>query len=109
MTAQTKKIFFIGLLFFIISFLVMPQLVGAQASLGLEVAGDTGLGTTDLKELIVRIIQILLGFLGLIALIVMLYGGYVWLSSGGEADKISFAKKILVNGVIGLVIIFSAF
>ena len=87
----------------------MPHLALAQASLGLEVPAATGLGTVGLPELIVRIVQVLLGFLGIIAVIVMLYGGYVWLTAGGSADKVSIAKRILINGTIGLVIILAAF
>ena len=85
------------------------QGVLAQASLGLEVPASTGLGTSDLKELVVNIIRIALGFLGLVAVIIIIYGGYTWMTAGGNEDKVSSAKKILVNAVIGLVIIFVSY
>ncbi len=72
-------------------------------------------GTTDLgiqldpeiepRRAIVNIINIALSFLGLIAVIIVIYGGFVWMTSGGEAEKVNKAKKILKNGLIGLAII----
>lgn len=85
-----------------------PQVL-AQASLGLELPQATGLGTVDLKTLIVKIIRILLGFLGIVAVLIVMYGGYLYLTSEGSEEKISQAKKILLNGGIGLAIILSAF
>jgi hypothetical protein len=57
------------------------------------------------KSAIVNIINIVLGFLGLIAVIIVIYGGFVWMMSGGEAEKIDKAKKILKSGLIGIVIV----
>ncbi|MCX6785418.1 MAG: Ig-like domain-containing protein [Candidatus Komeilibacteria bacterium] len=90
-------------------FVFLPQLASAQASLGLEITGSTGLGTRDLKDLIVQIVNIVLGFLGIVAVIVILYGGFIWMTAGGEAEKIEKAKKIIINAAIGLAIILSAY
>jgi cysteine-rich repeat protein len=64
---------------------------------------------SDLRVTIVRIINIFLGFLGLIAFCIVLYAGYLWMTSGGSEERVSTAKKLLINGVIGLFIIMSAF
>ncbi len=90
-------------------FIFLPQAALAQASLGLELGADTGLGTRDLKDLIVTIIRVLFGFLGIIAVILMIYAGYLWLTSQGDEQKISQAKKILLNSAVGLAIILSAY
>lgn len=75
-------------------------------------AVNNGLGgtltATDPRILIGRIIQIALSFLGVIAILIIMYAGFLWMSSGGEEEKISQARTILKNGVIGLVIILSA-
>ncbi|MCD4704718.1 Ig-like domain-containing protein, partial [bacterium] len=68
-----------------------------------------GLGELSLEEMIGNIIQIALGFLGLIALIIILYGGFIWMTSGGNEEKITKAKNILKAGVIGLVIILASY
>ncbi len=63
----------------------------------------------DLRVLIVRIINVLLGFLGLVAVSIVLYAGYLWMTSQGNEEVVAQAKKMLVNGVVGLVIILAAF
>jgi len=47
--------------------------------------------------------------LGLIALVIVLYAGFMWMTSGGNEEKISKAKKILSAGVIGLLIILASY
>jgi len=90
-------------------FVLTAQLVSAQASLGIEVGVNTGLGTADLKTIIVRIVQVLLGFLGIAAVVVIIYGGYIWMTAAGNEEKVAQAKKILVNAIIGLTVILAAF
>ena len=63
----------------------------------------------DLRVLIVRIINVILGFLGLVAVCIVLYAGYLWMTSQGNEEVVAAAKKMLVNGAIGLVIILSAY
>ena len=86
---------------------VMPAL--AQLDVGLSYGTFTGLGTKDLREGVMSIIRVLLGFLGIIAIIIMLYGGFVWMTAGGNEEKVSQAKKVISAGIIGLVIIFVSF
>ncbi len=91
--------------------LLFPGIVGAQGTdrFGLEAAAGTGLGTTDLIVVISNIVRIILGTLGILAVLIILYAGFVWMTASGDSDKVEKAKKILVSAVIGLVIIFSAF
>ncbi|MBI5728947.1 MAG: IPT/TIG domain-containing protein [Candidatus Magasanikbacteria bacterium] len=77
--------------------------------LGISYGAATGLGATDIRLTIARIIRAALGFLGVIAVMVILYGGFLYMTAGGNEEKVSEAKKILINGAIGLVIILSAF
>jgi hypothetical protein len=76
---------------------------------GLNYGTYTGLGTKDIREGIMAVINVLLGFLGIIAIVIILYGGFVWLTSGGNEEKVGQAKKIISAGIIGLVIIFVAY
>ncbi|MCX6784613.1 MAG: hypothetical protein NTV81_01600 [Candidatus Komeilibacteria bacterium] len=87
----------------------LPWLAQAQLSTGLELAGSTGLATADPKIAILNIIRIALGFLGLIAVVIMVVGGFKWMTAQGADDKIKQAKKTIINGLIGLVIVLSAF
>lgn len=65
--------------------------------------------TGDLIQIIGRIINIVLGFLGVILLILFLYAGFLWMTAGESASKVEQAKMIMKNAVIGLVIIVCAF
>ncbi|MEK7167965.1 MAG: hypothetical protein AAB791_03115, partial [Patescibacteria group bacterium] len=87
--------------------LLFPGIVGAQGTdrFGLEAAAGTGLGTTDLIVVISNIVRIILGTLGILAVLIILYAGFVWMTASGDSDKVEKAKKILVSAVIGLVII----
>ncbi|MDP2944562.1 MAG: IPT/TIG domain-containing protein [bacterium] len=66
------------------------------------------LSSTDPRTIVGRIINIALGFLGVIAVGLMIYAGFLWMTSGGDEEKITTAKKILKNAAIGLVIILSS-
>ncbi|MBI5077237.1 IPT/TIG domain-containing protein [Candidatus Falkowbacteria bacterium] len=63
----------------------------------------------DLRVIIGNIIKIILGFLGVLALCIVLYAGFLYMTSGGDQEKVQKARRWLVNGAIGLVIIFSAY
>jgi hypothetical protein len=74
-----------------------------------NVQDATGLGNADPRVLIGSIIQIFLGFLGIIAVIIILYGGFMWMTAMGDESKVGTAKKAIYAGVIGLIIILMAF
>lgn len=82
-------------------------LYAQQVGFGFEDATAlNNIGTRDIRSVIISIINIFLGLLGIIAIIIILYGGYVYMTSAGDPNKIDKAKKILINGAIGLGIIF---
>ncbi len=86
---------------------VMPAL--ATLDPGLNYGTYTGLGTKDLREGVMNVVNVLLGFLGILAIIIILWGGFRWLTSAGNEEKVGEAKKIITAGIIGLVIIFTAY
>ena len=50
-----------------------------------------------------------LGVLGLLAVIVIIYGGFMYTTSAGDASKIKKAKDTIMYGVVGLVIALLAY
>ena len=78
------------------------------SALSLEDMTTLGLGTADLKSTVINIIQWVLGLLGLIAVIMILYGGFMWMTAGGNEEKVASAKKVISAAVIGLIIILLA-
>ncbi len=87
--------------------LTLPAVALAQVGTG-NYGSTFGLGTADLESTVVNIIQWVLGFLGLIAVIFILYGGFLWLTSGGNEDKIAKAKKTITAAVVGLIVVLLA-
>ncbi len=84
---------------------VTPENLGLTS----QVQQNIGLASTDIRVVIARIIRVALGLLGIIALVLVIYGGFVFMTAGGDDQKISQGKKILINGVIGLTIILSSY
>ncbi len=71
--------------------------------------GETlGLGDRDPRELAAAIINVMLGFLGIIAVMIILLGGFKWMTGGGNEDKITEAKGLLIAGFIGLIIVLAS-
>lgn len=81
-------------------------LSGASAGIN-TVAQSAGVpgANVDLLTVIGRIINIVLGFLGVILLLLILYAGFLWMTAGGDATKIETAKKYIRNAIIGIIII----
>ncbi len=85
------------------------QAKSAAELTNLAAAQGTGLSTTPLLTIIINVIRFLLGLLGLLLVVLILYAGFLWMSSQGEEEKINKAKKIITNAIIGLAIILLAF
>ena len=84
----------------------LAQDVGQNYAANLELPSGA---TSDLRVLLLNIVRFALTFLGLVAVLVVMYGGWLWTTSAGRADQVIKAKKTLIGALIGLVIILSAF
>lgn len=65
--------------------------------------------STTLTGLLSNIILLILRFVGLIAVLFIIIGGYRYITSQGNAEQAEAGQKTLVNAVIGLVIIALAY
>ena len=63
----------------------------------------------DITLVIASIIKALLGLVGIIFVTLFIYAGFTYMTSGGVEEKITKAKKLMKNAVIGLVIIMTAY
>lgn len=90
---------------------MVPSVVlAAGPNLGLNSFGaQTQLGTKSLPETIASIINVAMGLLGMVVVILILAGGFLWMTAGGDEKKIGTAKGLIFGGVIGLAIILSAY
>ena len=73
-----------------------------------SIGTQIGLGETDLKQTVLNIIRLILGLMTLVAVVLVIYGGFVWLTAAGNEENIEKAKKIISAAVIGLIIILLA-
>jgi len=105
----TKKILIVFAFITGIFLTVNFALAQGADTLGLQYGSTLNLNNTDPRIIIVRIIQYAFGFLGIIAVSIVIYAGFLWMTSGGDEEKVDKAKNILKQGVIGLIIILSAF
>jgi len=87
---------------------------GADALKGLgATAGEaglkTGLASKSVPEIIGSVIGVVLGLLGVVFMILLLYGGYSWMTAYGNEQKLTKAKDTIINATIGLIIILAAY
>ncbi len=64
---------------------------------------------SSLRGLILTVINYFLGFLGLLAVIMVIYGGVTYIIAAGADEAIGNAKKIIMYSVIGLIIVLLSF
>lgn len=62
----------------------------------------------DIRIVATKIIQWILGFLALIFLVLIIFAGFQWMTSGGNEEGIKKAQSLMKNAVIGLIIILAA-
>ena len=93
-----------------------PDLWGNNASVNQPgwngantIQNTTGLGNKDPRAIATGIINVILGFVGIIAVILIIVGGFKWMTAGGNEDKVDEAKRLMIAGVTGLAIVLAAF
>lgn len=97
----------------IINFILISLII--ISSIGICYASTTEgeltnpLGTKSIPELIGRIIKGALGIVGSLSLIMFIFGGLTWMTSGGNEEKIKKGKQIIIWSVFGIVVIFTSY
>ncbi len=92
-----------------------PKCVKASATAGSSGGTDTSaklynpLGDVTIQGLVARLIRAVIGIVGSLALAAFIYGGIVWMTSGGNEKRVAQGKAILINATIGLLLIFFSY
>ncbi len=60
--------------------------------------------TSGVDSLIVSIVKIISYAVGVVAVIMIVYAGFLYITSGGDSGKITKAKNALIYAIIGLFI-----
>ena len=111
-----QKYLFIILAFFLASFLFLavvqtasePTVVKLQNPLGGQTAENPA-GRVDLRVILGEITEKALAVMGSLALLVFVYGGFMWLTAAGSDDKVKKGSQAMVWAVIGIFIVFSSY
>ncbi|HOR23382.1 hypothetical protein KBB76_02040 [Candidatus Saccharibacteria bacterium] len=69
---------------------------------------NVGTNKNAITDLIGRVSTFLALMGGTVAVILVIYGGFRYVVSGGDANKVTTAKNTILYGVIGLVVIAAA-
>jgi hypothetical protein len=81
--------------------------VGCTSGLAGDVEGDTSI--ERLANVFGMIVSVILGFVGVVFMIMGLWAGYLWMTARGSSEKISQAQDMLRNAIIGVIIVLSIF
>lgn len=86
----------------------------ALAQYGLEETGEaagipSGLREATVSSLAGQIIGIGLGIVGVIFLLLMVYGGFLWMTARGNDQQVKEAKNLIIAASIGIIIIAAAY
>lgn len=72
---------------------------------GLGKPPDVGLPTEELPALIIKIVNYSLVLVGVLALAMIVYGGFLYITAHGDTQQVEKGKTIIIFAVIGIVII----
>lgn len=76
----------------------------ADASCGTTGSGaDAGVG--GLKELARKVVRLFSLVVGAISILMIIYGGFRYITSGGDSGKVGNAKNTLIYAIVGLIIV----
>lgn len=109
-----KRILIATVMLFALVAVVQP--VGVSALIDTNAAGEAcegvGLGTNGcdnnpntLNNIVTTVVNLLSVLVGLAAVIMIIVGGFKYITSGGDSSKAGTAKNTIVYAVIGLVIV----
>lgn len=63
----------------------------------------------SLRVLVLRIVNYFLGFLGLLAVIMVIVGGVMYVTAAGKDEQTGKAKKVIMFALVGIIIILLSF
>lgn len=123
MKIAKKSIIIFALIFFVINIFAFSQGIATvnadedlwkkQQGLGTgdeAVAEAFGGGTPkDPRTIAAYVIKIILGFMGIIFLVLLILAGFKWMTARGNEEQVTEAKSQISNAVIGLIIVASAY
>jgi len=82
---------------------------GLLEQAGKEAQFKTATGSAGLAGIVGTLINVFLSILGVVFLVLVVYGGYLWMIARGNDELVTKAKDTIRNGVIGLIIVLGSY
>ncbi len=73
-----------------------------------DIGGQVGLSSPDLIRVVLNTMRVVLGVAPLVALVMLIIGGFMWMVSGGDEEHLERAKRTVSSALIGMVLILLA-
>ncbi len=70
-------------------------------------SGKTGI--TDVNVLLGTLIKAALGIVGSLTLLMLVWGGFQWLTSAGNAEKVKKGTQTMIWAIVGVALVFSSY
>ncbi len=70
-----------------------------------DYAGIIEDSSVQVKEMLVGIVSGVLSLLGVIFILLIIYGGFMRMTSGGDEKRMEMSNKILMNSTIGAIVV----
>lgn len=106
------KIKYLSVFYLLVPASVLAYNFNEQSGLG-KTASKAGytdaLAKLEPENLIVQGLGMVFSFVGVLFLIMMIFGGLKWMIATGNDTEVAKAKKIVVQGIVGVLIIFAAY
>ncbi|HZJ40911.1 MAG TPA: hypothetical protein VFD16_01440 [Candidatus Saccharimonadales bacterium] len=69
----------------------------------------TGAAAATVDSITGLVISMVLGMMGVVFLVFIMYGGFTWMIADGNEEKVKKATKTVMNSLLGLIITLSAY
>jgi hypothetical protein len=66
---------------------------------------DTSTGTQKIQDIVTTVVNIFSVVVGIVAVIMVIWGGFKYITSGGDQGNVTSAKQTIMYAIIGLVIV----
>ncbi len=67
------------------------------------------LGSRTIPQILGGVVRAALGFVGAVFLLFFVWGGFLWMTSGGDTERVKKARASLLNALIGILIVFFSY
>jgi len=81
----------------------------AQILAGVPCISSGNCTLCNMLQVVINIGTFIQGIVGSICLLFFVYGGFVWLTSGGAQEKVKKGREIITNSIIGMLIVLLAY